>query len=115
MNELVENWTLNSGVLAWFATALAQVTVLASLVLAAAQVAKKDAALRHGILATGLMLIVISPLSTYFIQRSGFGLLAISTNPPPAVQSNTASRKGRPVQCLSGLAFSGGLLSRVSS
>lgn len=47
MNYLVENWTLSSEVLAWIATILLQVTLLATLVLTRARFAKKDAALRH--------------------------------------------------------------------
>lgn len=90
MNYLVENWTWNSEVLTWFATVFLQVTLLATLVLTCARFAKKDAALRHSVLAIGLLLIAISPISAYFVQRAGFGV-AVSAGPRTVVPNDKAA------------------------
>jgi hypothetical protein len=81
MNYLVENWTLSSEVLAWIATILLQVTLLAILVLAYARFAKKDAALRHSShLATPIVAGVLKPpiaLPAFLCAKVGRSKIAI--------------------------------------
>ena len=65
----------------WFVTTMVQITVLASAVILCARLARSNPAIRHGILMAGLTLITISPLSSYCLQQSGFGLYTVASGP----------------------------------
>ncbi|XZE53728.1 M56 family metallopeptidase [Planctomycetaceae bacterium SH139] len=79
MIDFTANLMLDVSILIWFTTTLVQVTLLASATLISSRLALKNPAARHAIFATGLVLILVSPMSAYVFQRTGLGLLSVGT------------------------------------
>ena len=91
MNTAIQAWALEPFALTWFVTTLVQVTVIASLVLIIAWLARKDSVVRHSILAIGMLLIVVSPISTCCLQLLGYGIVTIPNDTLPIVESERAA------------------------
>jgi hypothetical protein len=78
MNGLIVEWSFSNGVLLWFMTTLAQVSLLSCLALLATRLLAKHAVVRHSLLTVALLLIVVAPWSTLCRQRAGLGVIAIT-------------------------------------
>ena len=91
MNAVTQAWALEPFALTWFVTTMVQVTLLASLVLTIAWLARKDSVVRHSILAIGMLLIVVSPISTCCLQLLGYGIVTIPSDTLTTVESERAA------------------------
>ncbi len=89
MNGLMMHWSLSSEVLQWFVTTLFQVTLLAGLALLASRFMPQHAVLRHSLLTSTLLLIVIAPWSTWCLQRAGYGVIEITAHANPSADENS--------------------------
>lgn len=75
----------------WFVSVWLQTTLLAILGLLASRLATRTAITRHCILTATLFFILVAPLSTYLLQRTGYGFLAIPNTPTNTAKSPQSS------------------------
>ena len=78
MNGSIINLSMPNDLFLWFLTVLIQATLLAGMGLLASRCAPQQPVIRHSILTATLLLIVIAPISTWLLQRAGYGVIAVA-------------------------------------
>ena len=76
--QVFESFSLNAQSL-WTVNVLLQVTVVAAMALLIVRFITNTAVLRWWVLASALMLILISPVTSYLTQANGVGFLSIAS------------------------------------